>query len=347
MAGGTIRAQRVAGATVDYVVGIDIGGTNVVVGTVSRDGSLLHGLHKEPTRPEEGPDCAVARLVGLAHQSIEDTRAEDSEAVILGVGIGSPGPLDRVTGRVLMTPNLGWNNYPLRDSVREAIAMPASLDNDANCAILGEWWQGAARDTRHAIGITVGTGIGGGIIIGGRLYHGYSEMAGELGHTTIDADGRLCKCGNYGCLEAYASGPAIARRAVEAIRTGIETTMPDYVDGKLDGLSAHTVYEAARDGDSLALEVVRETSRLLGTGVANLVNIFNPEIVVVCGGVTMAGTSLFDPLRREVRRRAFRPAAEACRIMPGELVGTAGVYGAARAFLNQVAAGLIEGRADG
>ena len=220
------------------------------------------------------------------------------------------------------------------------------MDNDANCAVLGEWWQGAARDTRHAVGITVGTGIGGGIIIHGKLYHGYSEVAGELGHTTIDADGRLCKCGNYGCLEAYAAGPAIARRAIEAIKTGGESILPDLVGGDLAHISAQTVYEAARDGDDLALEVVRETSRLLGTGIANLVNIFNPEVVVVCGGVTMAGASLFEPLRREMRRRAFRPAAEACRILPGELVGTAGVYGAARVFLDQRADGLISGPSD-
>ncbi|MCZ6754053.1 MAG: ROK family protein [Gemmatimonadetes bacterium] len=330
----------------NYIVGIDIGGTNLVLGTVSEDGSVLHGLRKEPTRAEEGPDAVVARLVGLSRQAIEDTLAADPEANFIGVGIGSPGPLDRVTGRVLITPNLGWTDFPLRDAIRDALALPTALDNDANCAVLGEWWRGAARDTRHAIGITVGTGIGGGIIIDGKLYHGFSEVAGELGHTTIDANGRLCKCGNYGCLEAYAAGPAIARRAVEALRAGVDSSLPDYVSGKLEELSAAIVYQAARDGDQLALEVVRETSRLLGIGIANLVNIFNPEVVVVCGGVTMAGDGLFDPLRQEVRRRAFRPAAEACRIIPGELTGTAGVYGAVRAFLDQRDDGLISGTDD-
>ncbi len=329
----------------DYIVGIDIGGTNLVVGAVARDGSALHGLRKEPTRPEDGSDSVILRLVGLVRQASEDARANDPSTSIIGIGIGSPGPLDRVSGRVLLTPNLGWTNFALRDAMVEGTELPAALDNDANCAVLGEWWRGAAQGANFVVGITVGTGIGGGIIIDGRLYHGYSEVAGELGHTTIDADGRLCKCGNYGCLEAYAAGPAIARRAVEAIRTGVETILPDYVDGKLDDLSAQTVYEAAREGDDLAVEVVRETSRLLGVGIANLVNIFNPEVVVVCGGVTMAGATLFDPLRREMRRRAFRPAAEACRIVPGELIGTAGVYGAAKMFLEQQADGIIEGLA--
>lgn len=346
MASTRDRSRRAGGDAVNYIVGIDIGGTNLVLGTVSEDGSVLHGLRKEPTRAEEGPDAVVARLVGLSRQAIEDTLAADPEANIIGVGIGSPGPLDRVTGRVLITPNLGWTDFPLRDAIRDALALPTALDNDANCAVLGEWWRGAARDTRHAIGITVGTGIGGGIIIDGKLYHGFSEVAGELGHTTIDANGRLCKCGNYGCLEAYAAGPAIARRAVEALKAGVDSSLPDYVSGKLEALSAQIVYQAARDGDDLALEVVRETSRLLGIGIANLVNIFNPEVVVVCGGVTMAGASLFDPLRQEVRRRAFRPAAEACRIVPGELIGTAGVYGAVRAFLDQRDDGLISGIED-
>jgi glucokinase len=328
-------------ASTPYTVGIDIGGTNLVVGAVASDGSDLRGRRQEPTRAEEGADAVVKRLAGLARQAMEDTRAVVPDAEFIGVGIGSPGPLDRLTGKVLMTPNLGWTNYPLRDAVRQALDLPTALDNDANCAVLGEWWRGAARDTRHAIGITIGTGIGGGIIIDGKLYHGYSEVAGELGHTTIDSDGRLCKCGNYGCLEAYAAGPAIARRAIEAVKAGVESSLPEYVGGNLDQVTAQTVYEAARDGDDLAREVVRETSRLLGTGIANLVNIFNPEVVVVCGGVTLAGASLFEPLRREMMRRAFRPAAEACRIVPGELIGTAGVYGAARALLDQMENGLI------
>jgi glucokinase len=200
--------------------------------------------------------------------------------------------------------------------------------------VLGEWWVGAARGSRHAIGITIGTGVGGGIILEGRLYHGASDMAGEIGHTTIDTEGRRCKCGNYGCLEAYASGPNIALRAVEGIEAGAESRLAAYVGGDLRRITAQTVYEAANDGDELALEVVNDTAKFLGTGVANLLNIFNPEVVVVCGGVTLAGDHLFVPLRRETARRAFKPAVAACRIVPGELVGTAGVYGAAKTFLD-------------
>jgi glucokinase len=276
--------------------------------------------------------------VRLAERAIEATRREIPGAEILGVGVGAPGPLDTKRGIVLLTPNLGWVNLPLRQIIHDRLGLPAALDNDANCAVLGEWWVGAARGARTAIGITIGTGIGGGLILDGKLFHGASDVAGEIGHTTIDTEGRRCKCGNYGCLEAYASGPNIALRAVEEIEAGAVSRLPSLVGGDLTKITAQTVYQAAADGDDLALEVVNDTAKFLGVGIGNLLNVFNPEVVVVCGGVTLAGDHLFVPLRREAARRAFKPAVTACRIVPGELAGTAGVYGAAKAFLDQTAA---------
>jgi len=316
---------------VRYIVGVDVGGTNIVVGTVAQDGSELIGLVSEPTRSEEGPDAVVERIVTLVRASMAQAPGKE----IAGVGIGSPGPLDTKTGVVLLTPNLGWINMPLRDRVVAGLGLPATLDNDANCAIFGEWWRGAARGTEFVVGLTVGTGIGGGIVLHGDLYHGASDIAGEIGHMTIDSTGRRCKCGNYGCLEAYASGPAIAARAVEGIEAGVETALPDYVGGNLKLITAQVVYEAAHDGDEYALEVVRDTAKFLGAGVASIINIFNPQVVVICGGVTLAGDKLFVPLRSEVNRRAFKPAVEVCRILPGELTGTAGVWGAAAVFIKR------------
>jgi glucokinase len=316
---------------VRYVVGIDIGGTNLVVGTVAEDGSEILGLVSEPTLAERGADAVLERITKLVRTST--AAARDKE--IAGVGIGAPGPLDTARGIVLLTPNLGWTNYPLRDRLTAALGRPATLDNDANCAIFGEWWRGAARGANHVVGLTIGTGIGGGIVLDGEIYHGASDIAGELGHMTIDSTGRRCKCGNYGCLEAYASGPAIAARAVEGVEAGAETALPAYVAGDLSRITAQVVYEAAHDGDVYAREVVHDTAKVLGAGVANIINIFNPQVVVICGGVTLAGDQLFVPLRSEVKRRAFKPAANACRIVPGELTGTAGVYGAAAVFMRR------------
>jgi glucokinase len=319
---------------VRFVLGIDIGGTNLVVGSVAENGSALHALGSEPTHADAGQSDVLDRLIALAKKAIEQTKREVRDAEIIGIGVGAPGPLDTKSGIVLLTPNLGWINLPLRQIIHERLGLPAVLDNDANCAVLGEWWMGAARGARTAIGITIGTGIGGGIIIDGKLFHGSSDCAGEIGHTTIDTEGRRCKCGNYGCLEAYASGPNIALRACEEIQAGAVSRLAEYVGGDLKKITAQTVYQAAHDGDDLALEVVNDTAKFLGTGIANLLNIFNPEVVVVCGGVTLAGDHLFIPLRREVARRAFKPAVDVCRIVPCELSGTAGVYGAAKAFLN-------------
>ena len=318
-----------------FVLGIDIGGTNLVVGAVAEDGSALHALRSEPTRPEEGSDAVLRRLGAMGRAAMDETRKAVPGAEFAGVGAGAPGPLDTRRGVVLLTPNLGWVNLPLRQLLQDALGVPARIDNDANCAVLGEWWRGAARGAKQVIGITIGTGIGGGIIVDGRLYHGASDCAGEIGHTTVEVNGRRCKCGNYGCLEAYASGPAIARRAVEAIEAGQSSKLPDYVDGALEKITAQTVYQAAHDGDELAEEVVGDTAKFLGAGIANMINIFNPEIVVVFGGVTYAGERLFGPLRREVAKRAFKPAVAVCRIVPAELTGAAGVYGAARTFIDQ------------
>lgn len=317
-----------------YVLGIDIGGTNIVVGAVTEDGMTVRGLITEPTGVPDGSDVVVDRILRIAKSVIDRTRAEDREAEIRGVGIGAPGPLNRKKGLVIFTPNLRWTNMPLRDRIGNALKLPASLDNDANCAMLGEHWVGAAKGAMNAVCFTIGTGIGGGIVVDGKLVHGASDVAAEIGHITIDVNGRRCGCGNDGCLEAYASGPAIARRAVEAIEAGAVSAMAGKA-GDVSRITAQTVFQCAADGDQLADELVRDTARYLGVGIANMLNIMNPEVVVVCGGVTKAGDHLFVPLRREVMRRAFKPAVEACRIVPGQLEGTAGVVGAARAWLDQ------------
>ena len=319
-----------------YLVGVDLGGTNIVAGALAESGSDVIALRTEPTRPDQGADAVVDRMARMIDTVIAETIAHTGARRddIIGIGVGSPGPLDRERGIVVTTPNLGWTNFPLRDAIAERTRLPVRIDNDANCATLGEWWLGAARGVDNVIGMTIGTGIGGGIIIGGRLYHGSSDVAGEIGHATIDITGRRCKCGNYGCLEAYASGPSIADRAREAVSGDENATMIRMAGGDAAKITAATVYEAAKRGDDVALDVVRETSRFLGAGVANLLNIFNPDVVVIAGGVTQAGDTLFVPLRREVKKRAFKPAVEACQIVPG-ILSAAGVVGAVAAYKQQ------------
>lgn len=257
------KAAKSDGSSQRVIVGVDLGGTTLGIGAMTADGSEQFAMHTIPTRADLGADGVVDRIAKLIEQVISETCASTgrTRADFSGIGIGSPGPLDRERGIVIFTPNLGWRDFPLRDRVQDAVKLPATLDNDANCATLGEWWKGAARGANLVVGLTIGTGIGGGLVLDGRLYHGASDVAGEVGHTTIDMAGRRCKCGNYGCLEAYASGPAIAERAREALAGGEPSSMPEMVGADLSRLTAAIVYEAAHHGDELAIEVVRETAR--------------------------------------------------------------------------------------
>lgn len=319
----------------EFIIGLDLGGTKISAAAVSVDGSRVAGLRSIPTQSELGAEGVIDRIIALIEGVILDTINETgvSRKNFLGIGAGAPGPLDREKGIVVVAPNLGWRDFPMSDRIQKRIGLDITLDNDANCATVGEWWLGAARGGRNVVGITIGTGIGGGLIINGELYHGASDVAGEIGHTTIDVNGRHCKCGNYGCLEAYASGPAIATRAREAlVREDMASMLPSMVDGALDRITAETVYDAAKKGDGLANEIVRDTAKYLGAGIATLLNVINPDTVVIAGGVIRAGDALLTPLRAEVRRRAFRPAVKACRIVPAELPGTAGVTGAVATF---------------
>ncbi len=321
-----------------FIVGVDLGGTNIAAGAMPTDGTREIAMRIGPTRADEGSAAVVDRIVRMIEEVIEQTRAETGaeRSDFLGVGIGSPGPLDCAKGIIIVTPNLGWKDFPLRDEVGSRVNLPASLDNDANCATLGEWWCGAAKGGRNVVGMTIGTGIGGGLIFDGKLYHGSSDAAGEVGHTTIDSTGRRCKCGNYGCLEAYASGPAIAERARELMNAEGDSILHTIVDGDITRITAQTVFEASKRGDPVAIEVVRDTAHFLGVGIANLINLLNPDTVVIAGGVTQAGDQLFDPMRAEVRRRAFKSAVDACRIVPGALPLSAGVVGAIATFKAQM-----------
>lgn len=335
-----MSGSEVPGPDKKWIVGVDLGGTNIVVGILPLDGGSGHvlALRDQPTEAQRGAKFVVDRIIAMIEDSMSEVIAKEggTRDDFAGVGIGSPGPLNRRTGTVINTPNLGWRNFPLRDLVSNAVGLPAVLDNDANCATYGEWWLGAGRAVDSLVGLTLGTGIGGGIVLNGEIFHGASDAAGEIGHMTIEANGRKCKCGNYGCLEAYASGPAIALRAVEGIEAGAESLLPALVNGRLEDVTAATVYEAVVLGDPYANDVMRETAKILGAGIANMINVLNPDMVVIAGGVTRAGDHLFSPLRAEVRKRAFKSAQEACQIVSAQLPGTAGVIGAIGVFKREI-----------
>ena len=321
-----------------WVIGIDVGGTNLVVGLVPTEGGEPHGLRSQRTDPRRGPDAVIADIGNMVNAATQDVLGKEGGAKneVLGIGIGCPGSIDRSTGVVRTTPNLGWTDYPIRNRVTSLLDLPAVLDNDANCATYAEWWQGSGKGAEHLIGITLGTGIGGGVMLGGKILRGASGSAGEVGHTTIDYNGRPCACGNRGCLEAYASGPSIALRATEGIRSGSKSILTELVDGDLDHISSALIFEAVKLGDEYAYEIMIETAKLLGIGIANIINTLNPDVVVVVGGVVGAGDYLFETIRFEAQRRTFRSAFQTCDIVPGRLPLTAGIIGAAGIFISEI-----------
>ncbi len=305
------------------VIGVDIGGTKTLSAVVDPLGRVV-ARHRIDT-PQQGPQQFVEVLtVELA--TLLD-RAGVQRTDIAGIGVGAPGPLDPGTGVVFEPPNLqGWRDVPLRDFMQRAIGINTFVENDANAAALGEAWVGAGVGARDLIYITVSTGIGGGLILNGELYHGITGTAGEIGHMTVEPDGPLCHCGRRGHLEGVAAGPAIARMAEEAVRAGRATSLSALPAG---GITAATVAEAAMAGDAVAREVYARAARYIGLAVASLVNVLNPEMIIIGGGVSKVGDVLFEPVRSIVRERAFERPAAAAKIVPAALGDDVGVIGAA------------------
>jgi glucokinase len=313
-------------------LGLDIGGTKLAGGVVADDGAVLSWL-TVPTRVEEGPDRVIARQVALGRDAVEAAGVRWDEVPIVGIGCG--GPLDPQRGVIQSPPNLpGWDEVPLADMVAQELGRPTVVENDATAAALAEWRFGAGRSrgVRHLVYLTISTGIGGGLVLDGRLYRGAAGNAGELGHITVDRLGRVCGCGRRGCLEAYASGTNIAARAREALAAGRPSSL-----AALPAVTAREVVEAAAAGDPLAAEIWDETTAILGSAMANILDVFNPELIVLGGGVTRAGDQLLRPVREQGLAQAMGPAARTGDIVLAELGEQLGVIGAAAIAFERLA----------
>ena len=319
------RSEPMPPPAVDgLVLGLDIGGTKIAAGVVAGDGSV-RSMRVAPSRVEEGPDRMIERHLELGREAVAEARAAWSE--IRAVGIACGGPLDPRAGVIQSPLSLpGWDDIPLVAIVSEALDRPVVVDNDATAGALAEFWFGAgrARGVDHLVYLTISTGVGGGLVLDGRVYRGAAWNAGELGHLTVDHRGRLCACGRRGCVEAYASGTNIATRAREALAEGRASSLRE-----VPVVTARDVADAAAAGDMLACEVWNETTDILGSAVANILDVFNPELVVLGGGVTRAGAQLLDPVRELGRRLAMPPAARAGDVVLAGLGDELGVVSAA------------------
>ncbi|MEW6573125.1 MAG: ROK family protein [Bacillota bacterium] len=308
----------------DFVVGVDLGGTKIYTALATVDGEVRSEI-KVPTLAAEGYERVLKRI---AETVAEVKRLAGFPGKPLRIGLGAPGPLDVKKGVVHVAPNLGWRDVPLKASLEQLLGVPVFLENDANLAAWGEFIYGAGKDVSEMVYITVSTGIGGGLVIGGKIYRGSSYGAGEVGHITVFPDGPECHCGNRGCLEALASGTAVAREARKLIAHGAGRVILSMADGKPEAITAKTVSFAAAQGDAEAQELLDSAARWLGVGVAAVLNLLNPEMVVLGGGMMKSASLFWETLSNEVRRRSLPSSFQAARLVTAALGGRSGVLGA-------------------
>ena len=326
---------RMDGAVGRPVLAFDIGGTKIAAGVVDPAGDVL-SFAVEPTHAERGPEDGVQRLFELGRRVVAGAGIGWDE--IGAVGIGCGGPLDAERGVLVAPPHLpGWNDVPVAELAERAFGRPAVLENDATAAAAGEHRCGAGVGTRHLVYLTISTGVGGGAVLDGRLYRGVMGNGAELGHVAVDFDGRSCPgCGRSGCLEAYVSGTSIAARAREALEEDGASSLAE-----LGEFTAADVAAAARAGDAVAQRVWDETTAMLASGVVSIVNVFEPEVVVLGGGVSQEGEQLLAPVRESVRATAISPAGRAARIVQSPLGDRVGVVGAAAVAYERVGSGSV------
>lgn len=312
--------------TVKPAIGVDIGGTTFLVAAVDTNGQIVASQDHD-TRAADDPQILLDRII----VAVREVLAEAGWSVndIAGVGMGIPGLHDRERGVVLTSPNLKWHNLPVSAKIGQALSTQVKMDGDVRVAAIGERYFGAAGGCDNFIFITLGTGIGSGIFIGGKLYRGPAGYAGEVGHQTIVENGPQCGCGNYGCVEALAGNGGIVRRALQALEQQSAPILLQEVAGDTSKITPAVLHRAALQGCELSRRVLEDTGRYVGTAMANLVNVLNPEMIIVGGGVARAGEMILGPLRDTVKQRAMGPGAAMVEVVPATLGPRAGVIGAA------------------
>jgi glucokinase len=307
-----------------YSIGIDIGGTNITVALVTKKGEILRKI-RFPTKAEEGKTKTVKRIVKALHVVMKGLHSGS----IQGIGIGAAGDIDQNRGVVRFSPNLSWKNVPIVHLIKKKFNLRVVLDNDANAAAWATYILETGRKAKNLLCITLGTGVGGGFIVDGRIYHGASGSAGEIGHMTLNPQGQRCKCGNYGCLETYIGSGYIVEKAVTEIRKGEKSLIKKIARGKLQSITPETIQTAALRGDKLARKIWKEAGERLGIALSGVINLLNPGVIVFGGGVAKAGELIFKPMKEVIRKRTFRIPFDTVKFSCTKLGEDLGAIGAA------------------
>ncbi|MCR8963931.1 ROK family glucokinase [Brevibacillus halotolerans] len=306
------------------IVGVDIGGTTIKIALLDPNGEIITKT-QIPTPVSEGEDAIIGQMTNTIDQLMAEQGFTKEEAY--GIGIGVPGPVDTDTGFVYEAVNLGIKDTALKAKTEALTGLPTYVENDANAAALGEMWCGAGQGTDNLVAITLGTGIGGGIIIDGKIVHGVKGVGGEIGHVTVNPDGPLCNCGKKGCMERYGSATAIIVGIETAAKEGRSAYLAKQLTEK-GSLTAKDAFDAATEGDLAAQEVIDQAAFYTGFGLSHIANLLNPAKIVIGGGVSAAGDALFSLIRKSFDTYTWKIAADSCEILPATLGNDAGVIGA-------------------
>lgn len=308
-----------------YIIGVDLGGTYIKAGIVSTKGELLNEFSL-PSHAEIGPN-AVAEQIAVAVEKLQSQMPYDTP---LGVGIGSPGMVDLDGGTVKYPPNFtNWQVFRLGEEVNKRVGLRVEVENDANAAAIGELKFGAGRGLKNFIMITLGTGVGGGFIVDGKIFRGEKGGAAEIGHTTIDYNGPLCNCGNYGCVEAYVGQKYLSRRVAEQLPSHPDSLINNLIEGNVEKLEPKLISVAASKGDKFALQVWKDVGMYVGIAVASAFNLFDIGTLIVGGGVAKAGKPLLDSIEHTVKARVLSPLKPRIKVIQAQLENSAGILGAA------------------
>ncbi|WP_308008767.1 ROK family protein [Fusobacterium varium] len=313
----------------DYYVGIDLGGTNTKIGLLNIEGDILKSSIIK-TLSSEGVDKTMERIWIVIQELAKE--ADISIKNIKGIGMGIPGPVEEQSV-VAFFANFPWGtNVNIKKKLEKITGIETKLDNDANIIALGEAKYGAAKGSKSSVTVALGTGIGGGIYVNGMLISGFKGAGGEVGHMKIVKDGRLCGCGQKGCFEAYASATGLIREAVSRLTVNKQNLLYTMIEGNITGLEAKDIFDAAKEGDIFSLDLVDYEAEYLAMGIANILNIINPETIVLGGGVALAGDILLEPLRKKLEKYALPVTLEGLKIVQGVLGNEAGIKGAVGLF---------------
>ncbi|WP_411344653.1 ROK family glucokinase [Paenibacillus sp. WLX1005] len=308
-------------------VGVDLGGTAIKVGICNQEGELLH-TYEGPTEKEKGPETVIDNIVKYVRYIVEQSPYEWEHVV--GVGAGVAGFTDLRSGVILLAPNIGFRDVPIRAILEDRLGKNIRIDNDANVAALGEAWSGAGKGVMDCVCYTLGTGVGGGIIINGKIYQGFSGLAGEIGHISVvpDLEAIQCGCGKTGCLETVSSATGIIRMAVEAVERGDHTSL-----SSIEKITAKDIFDAAKEGDEVSIRIVNRAAYYLGKSMAAIAATLNPERFIIGGGVSKAGDILFNRIREVFAELTPEPLQKGVEIIPAKLGNDAGIVGAAGLLL--------------